>query len=971
MHRNLKLEVLVVIAVLLLPLAISCLHNSYATAQTSKNSASNQIYSSTQVNYGNLGLKEHKMTSNELKAYESSVGVYQGGKNYNQIVDGHGTGLTPPTPSEWNDIAKNGYVVDEVLYTESIPNAVDLSQTAWFPPIGDQGTQGSCSFFANVYYAKSYQEAKEHQWNLSQATWVYDGSNNYEYSPGHYDNGHVSAPYQSEIMSPAFVYNLVNNGSDIGGSLEGPIMVMCSIGVSSWLNMPYNQSECNAWPSEAAWAQAPYYRSNSTYSYQYIYVNETNGITNLKNWLAAGNVATFAIDAYDNIVPIPDDNSQDLFTLDNWQFGGLDHAQTIVGYNDSISYIENGTLHSGAFKVVNSWGIGEGPNSWENVPDGCYWVSYQVMAELSAKNDPVVLSQDLIGYQPQILATFNISHTSRQDCNITFGLGSPNAPLVTKTFDEFNQDGDIFLGGSLPFSSNNIVFDLTEFKDYTNSLYNQLFFMKVYDAGPDKWGTNDTGIINYFAVGNNISTQTPVHTIKDDHVTLTVKYSMAQPTVNVSPTSGPPAGIITLTGNGFTGHSVNISYLNPINLDWTQVINNLAIATENFTYTLTAPDLIQNNQVGDNQPSINNIFFKITDNHNGNSYNSTDPYMEWRRGLTQIGNQTATGLYGNCTNLTTDVFVENGQSIVIAGKWFSPGIASLLWNGNVSLGTTTVEANGNFNATITVPTTTAGQHSIVVNDGASNFCVNITRLPTVTNDYNYVNSWHTSNVEINLTSDLAGTQIYYSVNNGSICNVTTNGQPIITTESTNNTLEYWVTWDAYGTGNMELNHLMLMDLKLEKTPPQGSMQINNGQATTTSNSVTLSLTATSLSEVTQMRFSNNNVWDQIPWQNYTPSQKWQVTSGEGLKTVYCQIKDNAGLVTNLASAITLTTSQPTATATPSPTQTASPLPSPTLPTPSANTNQLELIDYLFPINVIVAIVIVLLILLFSRASKNR
>ena len=119
--------------------------------------------------------------------------------------------------------------------------------------------------------------------------------------------------------------------------------------------------------------------------------------------------------------------------------------------------------------------------------------------------------------------------------------------------------------------------------------------------------------------------------------------------------------------------------------------------------------------------------------------------MEWRRGLTQIGNQTATGLYGNCTNLTTDVFVENGQSIVIAGKWFSPGIASLLWDGNVSLGTTTVEANGNFNATITVPTTTAGQHSIVVNDGASNFCVNITRLPTVTNDYNYVNSWHTSN----------------------------------------------------------------------------------------------------------------------------------------------------------------------------------------------------------------------------------
>ena len=67
--------------------------------------------------------------------------------------------------------------------------------------------------------------------------------------------------------------------------------------------------------------------------------------------------------------------------------------------------------------------------------------------------------------------------------------------------------------------------------------------------------------------------------------------------------------------------------------------------------------------------------------------------------------------------------------------------ASLLWDGTTNLGTATIDGTGFFNATVLVPTTTAGQHTLTINDGASNFCVNITRLPTVANDYDGL--WHT------------------------------------------------------------------------------------------------------------------------------------------------------------------------------------------------------------------------------------
>ena len=409
--------------------------------------------------------------------------------------------------------------------------------------------------------------------------------------------------------------------------------------------------------------------------------------------------------------------------------------------------------------------------------------------------------------------------------------------------------------------------------------------------------------------------------------------------LTVSPTSGPAGGSVTLTGSGFTANSsVNISYLD--DSTWVPIASDVPTdSSQNFVYNFTAPDLLQNNLVGDNQPASGTIFFQAQDNSNGNSYNTTIPYTEWRRGLTQVANDSAVGLFGNNTDLSTTAFVQNNESIPVAGEWFSPGNVTLLWDDTTSLGTFATDENGFFNATVQVSTTTAGPHILAVIDADSSFCVNVTRLPTVTNDYDGL--WHTSNVTINLTPDYNVTETYYKINNGPIENVSANGQPVITTEGSNNTLEYWCTWNIYGTGTMELPPVILTGIQLETTPPSGSMQIDGGATSTYSSTVTLTVNTTdSISGISQIRFSNDGTWDESSWETFTSTSSWQLTGGDGAKTVYCQIQDNAGLIATLSASILLSSLQPMltpsalATSSPSPSPDPTSSPSPT-PTPSA------------------------------------
>lgn len=184
--------------------------------------------------------------------------------------------------------------------------------------------------------------------------------------------------------------------------------------------------------------------------------------------------------------------------------------------------------------------------------------------------------------------------------------------------------------------------------------------------------------------------------------------------------------------------------------------------------------------------------------------------------------------------------------------------------------------------------------------------------PTTSHDYDAL--WHTTDFTINLTAtdDLSGVaETYYKINDGPIKNVSIDGQPIITTESANNVLEYWSVDNA---DNEELPHKILTEIQLDKTTPTGSITINSGDAYANSTSVTLTLTATDeTSGVYQVRYSNDGIWDTEPWETPSPTKAWTLTMSDGIKAAYVQFRDNAGLISSThEDTITLDRTRPTA-----------------------------------------------------------
>ena len=374
------------------------------------------------------------MTDAEFLQFKADTGVAVPGRNYNVIVDGHGTGLRPPTAEEWAAIRYLPILAEPAsLAVESLPGAWDNSDDPWFPPIGNQDGEGSCTAWATTYYTKTYQEAREHGWDLSGALW----------EGGYY--GYPSAAYQDRIFSPDFIYHLINSGKDFGSWYYNAIEAMQGLGAASWLNMPYDPRDSSTWPNEAAWREAPLYRNEAMFT---IDIQTDEGLEALKGLLVGGNLAIIGVDAnyYNTLTP------DDLWTTDGYHVLTTNHANTIVGYDEAFGpYLEGGVEKYGAFKIANSWGLG----SWEGVTsdeyDGFYWMTPDVLKLWIRKAHSY---ENIAGYEPGLVAVFEIEHTRRGDCTIDVTLGTE----AVKSFSELVLAGI----GYVPFPPNKIVMDVTE-----------------------------------------------------------------------------------------------------------------------------------------------------------------------------------------------------------------------------------------------------------------------------------------------------------------------------------------------------------------------------------------------------------------------------------------------------------------------------------------------------------------------------
>jgi len=139
---------------------------------------------------------------------KETLGTHEEGVDYNEIMKGYGTGLRPPSEEEWRVIESSWYEILGFSPQDVLPYSVDHSDSLYFPPIGNQGSEGSCVAFSLGYYTSTFYEARDRNWNLSGATW---------------EGGFYGAPsdsYQDRIFSPDFVYHQINGGRDTGRAVH-------------------------------------------------------------------------------------------------------------------------------------------------------------------------------------------------------------------------------------------------------------------------------------------------------------------------------------------------------------------------------------------------------------------------------------------------------------------------------------------------------------------------------------------------------------------------------------------------------------------------------------------------------------------------------------------------------------------------------------------------------------------------------
>ena len=373
----------------------------------------------------------HAATRADIEAMIASDGIREPGKNYNKIVNGHGTGLAPATFGEYEDMIGTINVVDGVANPAALPPSLDHSAEPCFPAVGDQGGQGSCTSWSIAYYANGYAQARDNGW--SNAT-----------------NGDPR-----QLMSPAWVYNMVNDGVDSGATrLENAKLIM-SVGNARLLNMPYNPSDCTSWGNETAWREAPQYRSSNVSVLNPPF--DVSAVQTIKNALYTNHLVTFGLNADDFNTGLGSGDD----TLSSPEVTPIPtHANTIVGYDDAKG--ENGEV--GSFKIVNSWGSYWG-SAWGG--NGFYWMTYQ--AFLICQH-PVVWFEDIPQYQPSMLGVWRLaSPTGTKDAKLELGLGAHGTPNMIRK--------PLWSGGAVSYPDF-MCLDISEFQSNWSAGINS-FYLEI------------------------------------------------------------------------------------------------------------------------------------------------------------------------------------------------------------------------------------------------------------------------------------------------------------------------------------------------------------------------------------------------------------------------------------------------------------------------------------------------------------
>ncbi len=226
--------------------------------------------------------------------------------------------------------------------------------------------------------------------------------------------------------------------------------------------------------------------------------------------------------------------------------------------------------------------------------------------------------------------------------------------------------------------------------------------------------------------------------IEDSEARVMIKIYMSMGSLQVTPPSGPGGIDVTLTGSGYPASTtVTIEYLDSFFFGWNFLGTTTSNASGGITFTTEVPDLGRSLTAGDLPETYYPVSYRSQ--IDGVVYSYAD-YNQYARGLKTVGNKTASGLYGDGTNLVSTVRVNSGDSLTISGKWFHPGVVYVRWDGTTVIGTVTSiewsdatiigtavadQETGYFETTVTIPAAETGEHYLSIEDSETNVIIKI------------------------------------------------------------------------------------------------------------------------------------------------------------------------------------------------------------------------------------------------------
>ncbi len=315
-----------------------------------------------------------------------------------------------------------------------LASAVDVSQSLTFPPIANQGNTNSCVAWSLCYY------------QLTNNNCVIKGTAA--------KNTSGTADYDN-IMSPKFIYPLINGGENSAAYYDEACATIMSFGCPNMSDYPgiITVGNLSAWCTDTnVWNKAIYNKPQQI-SYEYCedsgpIVSGTPFVQNIKKILSDGYVVT--IPTYVNSFVYTNrttDGNYGCRYVSSSRRGG--HAMTIVGYDDNywIDVNGNGSADSGetgAFKIANSWGT-----SAYYYTDGYIFMPYDAIGSVSGvANAPTArisafnryfFIQPKKEYTPLLTAEVEMTTQNRNQVAVNVGISDTSKSVPDQMINVGNN----------------------------------------------------------------------------------------------------------------------------------------------------------------------------------------------------------------------------------------------------------------------------------------------------------------------------------------------------------------------------------------------------------------------------------------------------------------------------------------------------------------------------------------------------